>query len=49
MTNWWVDTGGLGILPGSAATGGGGSTDIVTPRDPLDAARMAQGLAPGAS
>jgi len=48
-SNWWVDSGGFNNLPGNAVTGGGGSTDVVTPRDPLDAARMAQGLAPGAS
>lgn len=48
-TNWYVESGGFNNLPGNAATGGGGDTSIVTPRDPLDAARMAQGLAPGAS
>jgi hypothetical protein len=29
--------------------GGGGSTDVITPRDPMDAARMANQFAPGAS
>lgn len=48
-TNWWVDTGGLGIAPGEAVVGGGGDTSVVSPRDPLDAARMASQFAPGAS
>jgi hypothetical protein len=48
-TNWWVDTGGLGIAPGEAVVGGGGDTSVVSPRDPLDAARMANQFAPGAS
>lgn len=48
-TSWWVDTGGFGNAPGSAVVGGGGDTSVVTPRDPLDAARMAQGLAPGSA
>ena len=47
MSNWWVDTGGFQTAPGNAVVGGGGDTSVVTPRDPLDAARMAQGLAPG--
>lgn len=48
-TNWWVNTGGLGIAPGEAVVGSGGDTSVVSPRDPLDAARMANQLAPGAA
>lgn len=48
-TNWWVNTGGLGIAPGEAVVGGGGDTSVVQPRSPLDAARMANQFAPGAS
>ena len=36
-------------MPGGTTVGGGGSTDIIAPRDPLDAARTANGLAPGAA
>lgn len=35
--------------PGGTTVGGGGSTDVITPRDPMDAARMANQFAPGAS
>jgi hypothetical protein len=49
MSNWWVDTGGLGIAPGEAVVGGGGDASVISPRSPLDAARMANGFAPGAS
>lgn len=48
-SNWWVDTGGLGIAPGEAVVGGGGDASVISPRSPLDAARMANGFAPGAS
>lgn len=48
-SNWWVDTGGLGIAPGEAAVGGGGDTSVVMPRSSLDAARMANQFTPGAS
>ncbi len=47
--NWYVNSGGLQNLPGGASVGGGGTTAVVTPRDPLDAARMANGFAPGAA
>jgi len=47
--SWWVNTGGMGIAPGEAVTGGGGDPSVVSPRSPLDAARMANGFAPGAS
>lgn len=47
--NWWVDAGSYNGMPGGTAVGGGGDTSVVMPRDPLDAKRMANGLAPGAS
>lgn len=49
MSNFWVDTGGLGIAPGEAVVGGGGDASVISTRSPLDAARMANGFAPGAS
>lgn len=49
MSNWWVDSGGLQNLPGGASVGGGGDPNVITPRSSLDAARMANGFAPGAS
>ena len=45
---WYVDSF-PAAMPGSAVVGGGGDISVVTPRDPLDAKRMANGLAPGAS
>ena len=48
-TDWWVSAGGFMGAPGGTTVGGGGSTDVVSPRNPLDAARMANGFAPGAS
>ena len=48
-TNWWVDACGFQGMPGGTTVGGGGDTSVVTPRDPLDAKRMAQGFAPGAA
>src|ERR1700761_7497718 len=47
--NWYVQNfpGGPG-QPSAPAYGGGGS-DMLTARDPLDAKRMAAGFAPGAS
>jgi hypothetical protein len=48
-TNWWVSAGGFMGASGGTTVGGGGSTDVITPRNPLDAARMADGFAPGAS
>jgi hypothetical protein len=48
-TNFWVDAGGFMGAPGGTTVGGGGDTSVVTPRNPLDGARMAQGFAPGAS
>lgn len=47
-TNWWVTAGDFGA-PGGTAVGGGGDASVVMPRDPMDAQRMANGLAPGAS
>jgi hypothetical protein len=44
--NWWVNDDGLGILPGNATSGGGGSTGAagaVQMRSPIDAARAAGG------
>lgn len=49
MTNWWVSAGGFQGLSGGTTVGGGGSTDVISPRNPLDAARMADQFAPGAS
>lgn len=46
--NWWVDAFPASV-PGGAAYGGGGGADMLTARDPLDARRMAEGFAPGAS
>src|ERR1700761_8338442 len=46
--NWWVSSA-PASMPGGTAIGGGGNTGVVTPRDRLDAARMADGFAPGAS
>ena len=36
-------------MSGGTTVGGGGDTSVISPRDPLDAARMANGLAPGGS
>jgi hypothetical protein len=47
-TNWWVDAGEFLGMPGGATVGGGGTSEI-RPRSPMDAARMASQLAPGAS
>lgn len=46
--NWWVNAS-PGAMPGGAVTGGGGDPTVMSPRGPLDAARMANGFAPGAS
>jgi hypothetical protein len=48
-SNFWINNfpGGVG-QPGAPAYGGGGS-DMLSARDPLDAKRMAAGFAPGAS
>lgn len=53
MTNWWVNDGGLGILPGSSATYGGGGGNVTAAgavqfRSPIDAARAAAGRLPQA-
>lgn len=48
-TNWWVDAGNFGGMPGGTTVGGGGDTSVISPRNPLDAARMANQFAPGAS
>lgn len=49
MSNFWISNfpGGVG-QPEAPAYGGGGS-DVLSARDPLDAKRMAAGFAPGAS
>ena len=47
--NWYVDSLRWQAMPGGTAVGGGGDTSVVTPRDPLDGKRMAQGFAPGAA
>lgn len=47
-TNWWVSAAPASV-PGGAAYGGGGDPNVVIPRDRLDAARMSNGFAPGAS
>lgn len=47
-TNWWVTAGDFGA-PGGTVVGGGGDASVVMPRDPMDAKRMANGFAPGAS
>lgn len=46
--NWWVDSS-PAAMPGGTVVGGGGNPMAVTPRSSLDAARMANGFAPGAS
>lgn len=47
--DWWV-TSFPAAVPGSAVQGGGGyGTDVLTYRNPLDAARSAAGVAPGSS
>lgn len=46
--NWWVNSS-PAAMPGGTAVGGGGDPMAVMPRNPLDAARMANGFAPGAS
>ena len=48
-TNWYVASGAFQGMPGGTTVGGGGDTSVVTPRNPLDGQRMAQGFAPGAS
>lgn len=47
-SNFWVNSF-PASMPGGTTVGGGGSSDILTARDPLDAKRMAAGFAPGAS
>lgn len=49
MSNWWITNfpGGPG-QPSAPAYGGGGA-DLSAARDPMDAKRMANGLAPGSS
>jgi hypothetical protein len=47
--NWYVASSPSMGMPGGTTVGGGGDTSVITPRDPLDAARMANGFAPGAS
>lgn len=48
-SNWWVSAGGFEGLSGGTTVGGGGSTDIISPRSDMDARRMANQFAPGAS
>lgn len=50
-SNWYVNAYNSGNVgsPNAPAYGGGGASDILTARDPLDAKRMAAGFAPGAS
>jgi hypothetical protein len=49
-SNFWISNfpGGVGN-PAAPAYGGGGDTDMLTARNPLDAKRQAAGFAPGAS
>lgn len=47
-SNWWVDSFPAAV-PGGAVVGGGGNAEVISPRSPLDAARMASQFAPGAS
>lgn len=48
-TDWWVSAGQFQGMPGGTTVGGGGDSSVITPRDPMDGKRMAQGFAPGAS
>lgn len=48
-TNWWIDNFPGGPGQPSAPAYGGGGTDVLSARDPLDAKRVAAGFAPGAS
>jgi hypothetical protein len=47
-SNWYVDQYPAAV-PGGTAVGGGGNSEVIMPRSSLDAARMANGFAPGAS
>jgi hypothetical protein len=49
MSDFWINNFPGGVGQPSAPAYGGGSTDMMAARDPLDAKRQAAGFAPGAS